>query len=197
MRSSHAVAIRLFECLGLDVALTGDLLEECARGRSAIWYWRQVLIAVSIGIWGDIRDHKALALRAVATGFAMEFLFLFLWDKFSPLLPDRPVLSIDGWITNSSIILLTQAATGWVVARTHRARPVPMVLVFLIGDLLWYVHRTFAFDMVRMGWIDQPGLRLYLVWYLTNTLTLAAGVLVGGIFGARPKKLSQADSKIA
>ncbi len=41
MRSSHAVAIWLFERLGLDVALTGDLLEECQRGRSAIWYWRQ------------------------------------------------------------------------------------------------------------------------------------------------------------
>ena len=77
MRSSHAIAIWLFEHLGLDVALIGDLLEECERGRSAIWYWRQVLIAVWIGILVAIRDHKLLALRAVATGFAIEFLFVF------------------------------------------------------------------------------------------------------------------------
>jgi hypothetical protein len=70
--------IWLFELLDLDVALTGDLLEERARGRSAIWYWRQVLIAVWIGIWSAIRDHKLLALRAVATGFAMEYFNLFL-----------------------------------------------------------------------------------------------------------------------
>ena len=32
MRASHLIAIWLFERLGLDVALTGDLLEECKRG---------------------------------------------------------------------------------------------------------------------------------------------------------------------
>ena len=198
MRSSHAVTIWLIERLGLDVALTGDLLEECQRGRSAIWYWRQVLVAVWIGIWGVIRDHKALTLRAVATGFAMEYLFLFLWDKFSPLLPDRPMLSIDGWITNSSIILLTQATTGWVVSRTHRAHQLSMVFVFMICDLFWWAHRTFAFaGMVLMGSIDQPEFRPYLLWYLTNTLALAAGVIVGGILGSRPKRPSQADPKAA
>jgi hypothetical protein len=112
MRSAQAIAIWLFVRLGLDVALTGDLLEECERGRSAIWYWRQVLIAVWIGIWGAIRDHKALSWRAVATGFAMEYFLLFLYWRVSPMLPQRHMLSIEAWITNSSIILLTQAATG-------------------------------------------------------------------------------------
>ena len=45
MKSSQAIANWLFERVGLDVALSGDLLEERERRRSAIWYSRQVLIA--------------------------------------------------------------------------------------------------------------------------------------------------------
>jgi hypothetical protein len=52
MRSSHATAVWIFERLGLDVALAGDLLEERARGRSTTWYRRQVLFAICTGIWG-------------------------------------------------------------------------------------------------------------------------------------------------
>ena len=81
MRSSHAIAIWLFERLDLEVALIGDLLEERERGRSAIWYWRQVLAAVWIAIWGAIRHHKLLALRATITGLAIEALLTFLWSS--------------------------------------------------------------------------------------------------------------------
>ena len=63
MRSSRETTVWIFERLGLDVALAGDLLEERACGRSAIWYWRQVLIAIWIDIWVAIRDHKVLAVR--------------------------------------------------------------------------------------------------------------------------------------
>jgi hypothetical protein len=118
MRLSHAIAIWLLERLGLDVALTGDLLEERARGRSAIWYWRQVLVAIWVGISVAIREHKVLALRAVATGFAIESLFIFLWNRA----PELPMLfSIAWWMIQFSVTLLTQVATGWVVAR-HIAR---------------------------------------------------------------------------
>ena len=40
MRPSHAAVGWLFERLGLDAALAGDLIEECAAGRSVFWYWR-------------------------------------------------------------------------------------------------------------------------------------------------------------
>jgi preprotein translocase subunit SecY len=43
-------------------ALVGDLLEEYRRGRSAVWYWRQVLTAVVVG--GT--QATALALGVVA-----------------------------------------------------------------------------------------------------------------------------------
>jgi hypothetical protein len=40
--------------------MIGDLCEEYQRRRSAAWYWRQVLIAMAVGCFQEIRDHKLL-----------------------------------------------------------------------------------------------------------------------------------------
>jgi hypothetical protein len=47
-------------------ALAGDLLEEFRNGRSAGWYWRQVVVAIAIGCFRDFFNHpKALAYAAL------------------------------------------------------------------------------------------------------------------------------------
>jgi hypothetical protein len=185
----------MFELLGLDVAIAGDLLEERARGRSTIWYWRQVLIAIWIGIWGAIRNHKALALRAVATGCAVNSVGLFLWLKFLHFgLPLMPMISLES-IASLLIILLTQAATGWIVARTHRAQAIPMVFVFATWLVLGYLGNGFSeFSEAKrllVDSIDQSRFRLYLAgylaWHLIPISIVVAGLLLGGIVGARPK----------
>ena len=38
-------------------ALEGDLAEEFGNGRSAIWYWRQVLAALTVGFTRSVREH--------------------------------------------------------------------------------------------------------------------------------------------
>jgi len=38
-------------------ALTGDLLEAFRSGRSAGWYWRQVLVAIAFGFSQELRTH--------------------------------------------------------------------------------------------------------------------------------------------
>lgn len=188
MRLSYAAAVWMFERLGFDAALAGDLLEECARGRSTFWYWRQVLIAIWVGIWRAIFDHKVLALRAVATGCAVNSVWLFLWGKFLHIgLPTTPMISIES-IASLLIILLTQAATGWVVARTHRAHAIPMVFVFVIWLVLWYLVGTFSeAERLLVNSIDQLRFLPYLAWYLTPIFTEVVGLLVGGIVGARQK----------
>lgn len=194
MRSSDSIAVRLFERLGLDAALIGDLVEESAGGRSTIWYWKQVLIAIWIGTWGAIFDHKVLALRAVATGCATNYIFWFLYLRFlRPVLPIT-VGPIRSWITNLSFILLTQPVTGWVVARTHRARPVPMVSVFAIWSVLWGVVTTIEFSYVWMLLVDsfdQPRFRPYLARYLAEffvpTLAVVLGLLLGASLARAPK----------
>jgi hypothetical protein len=189
MRASHSIAIWLFERLGLDVALTGDLLEECARGRSVIWYWRQVLIAIWTGTWGAIFDHKLLALRAVATGCAVNGAWLFLWVKFLHIgFSGMPRISLEA-MASLSILLFTEAVTGWVVARTHRTHAIPMVLVFATWLVLWYFGGSFSeAQRLLVNSIDQARFRPYLAWYLTPISTEVAGLLLGGMVGARPKR---------
>jgi hypothetical protein len=53
-------------------ALAGDLLEEFRSGRSAAWYWRQVLAAIAIATLREIRA------RSLLLGFAA------LWTLLAP-----------------------------------------------------------------------------------------------------------------
>ena len=142
MSSSDVVVSWIFDRLGVDVALAGDLREERAHSRSTIWFCRQVLIAICIG------------------------------------LPVRPVISYDS-IATLLIILLTQVTTGWVVARTHRRYPIPMVFVFVIWLVLWYLGGSSEIKTLMMDSFGKPGFLRYLVWYLTPESVVVVGLLFG------------------
>src|SRR5262245_56796927 len=64
-----------FGCSPKNEALIGDLTEEYARGRSRLWYWWQVLVALVAGLIQEVRTHKALATRALITGWLFVSLF--------------------------------------------------------------------------------------------------------------------------
>ena len=77
MRSNNSVALAtwMLEHLvfGLDnESLTGDLLEELQLGRSTLWYWRQVLAAIAIGVC------------CVARKFAVPVVFSAGWTMLYP-----------------------------------------------------------------------------------------------------------------
>jgi hypothetical protein len=148
------------------------------------------LFAVWAGIWSAIRDHKVLALRAVATGFAMEYFFIFLWEYQSSLFKSHglPLISIAMWIGNLSLVLLTQTTAGWVVARTHRAHHIPMVFVFLTCFFLWYFgpQLVWAIRIVDCDRID-PAVHPYVAYTLVISFLTLVSVLFGGIL-ANPKK---------
>ncbi len=46
-------------------ALAGDLFEEFRSGRSAVWYWRQVLAAISLGCLREFLELRVVTLFAV------------------------------------------------------------------------------------------------------------------------------------
>ena len=190
MRSPHATAAWLFECLDLDAALLGDLVEERQR-RSAIWYWRQVLFAICAGMWSAIRDHKALALRAVATGFAMEYFVLLLWEHLTgPFNGDElPSVTMGTWVWSNLFVVITQTATGWVVARTHRAHRIAMVSAFLACFSFRYPGpQLFWAIRVLVDWNGiHPAVHPLVVITFVNILLMVVSNLFGGIL-AQPKK---------
>jgi hypothetical protein len=47
----------LLERFGVEQALIGDVVEECVRGRSLFWCWRQVLTALVSRTAQDISAH--------------------------------------------------------------------------------------------------------------------------------------------
>src|SRR5262249_10400789 len=116
-------------------------------------------------------------------------LWLFLWSRFLHIgLTSVPAISFES-IASLLIILFTQVATGWVVARTHRAHAVPMVFLFVAWLVTSYIAGSFS-DAKRLlvNSIDQPRFRVYLVWYFTPISIEVAGLLCGGVIGARPKR---------
>jgi hypothetical protein len=59
-KNPPAIAVWILEHLTFadgSHALAGDLLEEFRSGRSIGWYWRQVLIAVAIGVSRQLGSH--------------------------------------------------------------------------------------------------------------------------------------------
>ena len=188
MSPSDAIVTWIFDRLILDIALAGDLGEERAQGRSTIWYWRQVLIAISIGIWRPISQHKVLALRALATGCAVNGVWLFLWLKFLHIgLPVRPEISFNS-IASLALILFTQMATGWVVARTHRPYAIPMVFVFVVWLVLWHLGSSSEIKTLVVDSFGKAEFLPILLWYLAPESVVVVGLLLGSIAGASATK---------
>lgn len=182
----------LFERLVLDEALAGDLREERARGRSTTWYWGQVVVAVWIGIWRPVSQHKLLALRAVATGCAVNGVWLFLWLKFLHIgLPVRPEISFHS-VATLAIILLTQTATGWVIARTHRPYSISMMFVFAVWLVLWHLGSASPSRILAADSFGKPEFLPMLAWFLAPESVVVAGLLLGSIAGSAAAKGTEA-----
>src|SRR5262249_54885905 len=62
-------------CPGDNEALTGDLIERFREGQSRAWFWKQVLIAVAVGVLGAIRLHWPQFCYAIAGVVLSSF-----WD---------------------------------------------------------------------------------------------------------------------
>jgi hypothetical protein len=123
-------------------SLMGDLVEERGSGRSALWFWRETLVAIVDMVARDLRDHKLLAVRAVATGWAMNWA----WGQAQPVL-ERVAgrVHLWGWeVTTLFAIFLWPAIVGWAVARTHRAHQAALVLIYTASMAILVLYRNWG-----------------------------------------------------
>lgn len=106
-------------------------------------YWRQVLGAIVTGSVNDIRAHRLLALRAMATGWIVLLLFFACGDRFAETLA-RYAWNwnrwIDGygagvwWPFHIAAAIVSYAGfsiSTWAVARSHGTHAMPMVVAYM------------------------------------------------------------------
>ena len=174
-------------------ALLGDITEE-ARHRSRLWYWAQIVAVIVVGSWRDVRRHPVLAFRAVGVGL------ITLVVAFAParaLLHVVRVLSEGGyyvgpyWLTLPPhafmwlpVVLnpLGFVASGWTVARVHRAHGIAMLLPWTL--LVCVLPALVLLLMFRDAQPLPPTAPA--VGGIISTLSLPLWVAIGGVLGVRP-----------
>ena len=172
-----------------DEALVGDLIEEYSQGRSAAWYWRQVLIAVLIGCGNQVRRHKLLTVRAVIVGWAAWYISWYavnlpvykLYAKVLAVLGLHPSSFLWRQPYTYPLLFLPLVGgflSGWLVARLHRTHRTAMVLAYLTTVLLY----SFP-EWLRLT-VDSFSNSRFLPYLLVHALTytfLTVGILFGGL----------------
>ena len=168
-----------FGVLERNESLAGDLLEERAAGRSRVWLWRQVVSAIVESVLRDWKEHWALALRAIATGWLLNAA----WGQVVMAVDRYEIgrVHTGPWHPEKFCILFTFSVwpvmIGWIVARTHR-RSLAMVLAFALleaGWTIWYLGTNYTVLQrapVAGQWTYELKINLWFV-----VATLAGGLL--------------------
>jgi hypothetical protein len=157
-------------------ALLGDLTEECERGRSRGWFWRQVIAAAITFPPRDLRSYKALAVRGIVIGWIVFFGMILIVQKFAIMPLTRIALDGDFSYGLLLIFLLTfspQIVAGWIAARFHHPHGFAVALglasSFFVGELALSIAMTTSAGAANMT-----------LWIVSATATLA-----GGVWGTR------------
>ena len=175
--------------------LAGDLIEEYRRGRSASWYWRQVVVALLIGCGKEIRTHKLLAVRALVVGWAASILSSYLisfplYKLYSRALGDLGLgpLRFWWWHYYTYPVMLVPCIggflSGWLVARFHRTYRVAMVSMYVVSVLL-----TAFPEFLRLATNSLSNSRFvpYLLSYSLTESLFVVSILLGGLRSTNPE----------
>jgi hypothetical protein len=157
-------------------ALVGDLTEEYRRGRSAPWYWRQVLTAMAMVSFKELGGHKLNAVRAIATGWAVLLLtFIFFGDRVANGLAYQiwgwtreigyspPHVWWPFWITAAFVSYAGFGLSAWVVVRSQREHALPMLLAYLVSVVV-----VLSSAATFIAWIARPIAAPHPVFYVVS-----------------------------
>ena len=174
-------------------ALLGDIKEE-ARHRSRLWCWAQIVAVIVVVSWRDVRRHPVLTLRAIGVGLTT---LVVVFAPAPALLHVVRVLSEGGyyvgpyWLTLPPhafmwlpVVLnpLGFVASGWTVARIHRAHGIAMLLPWtLLVCVLPALVLLLVFRDAQPLPPTAPA-----VGGVISTFSLPQWVVVGGVCGVRP-----------
>jgi hypothetical protein len=162
-------------------AIAGDLLEHYQQGRSRLWYWREVTVAIIRGIWSEAQQHTLSVLVAIA----MAWVLAFVWHQFvTPVyllavlyvLPHLQELVLLGLLLDGPLAV----AMGWAVARCARRCPIPAVFGLVGSTFLvsaWTIWKNV--QIVGPAYHFSVWRSICLIALLTALTLLGSGLLTG------------------
>jgi hypothetical protein len=183
--------------------ITGDLIEAYQSGRSRIWYWKEVIVAVVVSFFQEIIAHPVLAVRAITIGWATLILFYYgvgpllgrlLIGRFFRLsgYPFGPSMLI--WLTLSLFVL---AASGWIVGRLHRSHRIAMVLLFTASVFIFQLRSLPGIWLAAENTLTNTRFLPYLIYGLGLHFLWPVAILVGGLWGATSDRESRGHEQLS
>lgn len=186
-----------------DEAMIGDLFEYYSLHRSGAGYWRQVVVAIAVGAFSEVRTFKRAALRAVLLGWLVCLLYVeFAYDRIvsvaATVMEFDQFLFVTGlakwfyrngigvpdalaYIVGPLIVALGWCVSGWAVGRVSRPHGPAMVLAYVatVGVLPSFHIASFLADRPLSG----EATVLAVVTYGSLSCTSS---LIGGLWACRP-----------
>jgi hypothetical protein len=161
-------------------ALLGDIAEEYAGGRSALWYGLQILAAIVIGSGKAVRANKGVALGAIAAGFGFQMAFGngLLLARIAARHAGHPTT----WLVDELLQVSSDMLLGWSLVRLYRSHGITMLfafraamLAFLLIIFLWYASlAAVRADVAMLVW-QASQFRSPLVHLVVESIVMFAG----------------------
>jgi len=171
--------------------IAGDLSEQYLQGRSRLWYWREVTVAMLTGTWSEVKQHGLLLFVAVAIAWIISFIWHRLLTPFQYSLLVRYVF--HGQARPQQISVLNVLLDGpmamvmsWTAARlAQRCRITAVVSIAATGLLVsaWSVWLN-----AQIVW-PQSFHYHFRVWDIWDVPLITLLVLLsGGLLTGAPKR---------
>jgi hypothetical protein len=178
--------------------LTGDLVEKFREGRSHGWFWKQVLIAIIVGVLGEMRGYWPQFCYAIA-GTAMPWIvgravegvptvlrwWVLPWPWSQLVLEVSPAALLDlAALSALAVPLVINGAFRWVsLLRTGLISLALMTLGHFLPDVFpWLLHPVPGNPYAKT--LIIPSVLQILLWF--STLLVSA---VLGCRSPRPAKI--------
>jgi hypothetical protein len=167
-------------------ALAGDIQEEYYAGRSALWYWRQVVAAMVIAVLRRGDWHELFA----AQGLVMQWVMLGLVSVCAVF-----TVKVTAWLLrHEGMEALLQPSALRELGRAALA----FAIAIVVGAIIARVHlrsrgaAVFAFGTALTAWttgnlylLDGAGTLNALLPHVVAALVFIAGLLAGGLHSDR------------
>lgn len=141
-------------------AVLGDLAERYVQNDSAMWYWRQAIKAIPVSFLKEIRGHKAVAGRALLTGWItwilgamLIFPVVFFGTNVGfGIDPSHPLGSLSGLLWTPVLGPASVHQEGpWVTPLSYVfATALPFIVGAVSGWLVARFHRDHKTGMVLL-----------------------------------------------